>query len=117
MRRTRTIVTAVVLALALPAAGCYAYDETPGGSVGAEVYTPDTYLGNTVYFDNNEPYYYRGGQVYYVPRDRPEYNAYINHYRRSPAAYNRWHASHAPAFHRPAQRREEPRNEHEEHHR
>ncbi len=116
MSHTRTIITVMALAIGLPTAGCYAYDEGPGGSVGAGVYSPDVYDGNTVYFDNNEPYYYSGDQVVYVPHDRPEYGRFTEHHRRYPDGYSKWYATHPPAraFHRPAGHVEQ-RTEHTEH--
>jgi hypothetical protein len=94
MNRRRSLLAALAVALALPMSNCTYYDEPPAVGVGA--YVPDYYEGNVVYFDNDQPYYFNGDEVRYVPRDLPEYRRFRAHHHREPEAYRAWYEAHPP---------------------
>jgi len=96
MRRAQALIIACASALALPMCSCYAYEEP--GAVGVGTYTPDYYEGSPVYYDNDEPYYYVGADVHFVPRDRPEYRHYRERYVRERAGYHHWSARNPPRY-------------------
>ena len=88
--RIARIVFSVLTALSAPAfAGCYV-DLPPPATVGA--YEPLYYDGYVVYYDaRGLPYYYAGGEAFWVPPGYAYYDTYVSHYRANWGPYHAWY--------------------------